>query len=220
MRLYGSLALLCLVIGLLAGGMAWHDHQRQDVGSATPARIRVQDLGLEGPPDNRHVTVTEFGFGESYVIRKHGSRWDRVWIPLLPPEGRSGIKVVAEIEQVTSEEELNQVVRRRALTGIITTGHLHPDEQRKFQESYPGVDFSKVMYLEVGRPLPSEARLWLRVSAALGSIFMACLGALLCATAWRRHNDRPPSAQESVRLLVFLVLVLLNGGALGLSFLV
>src|SRR5262249_20508329 len=157
------------IFSLLLAVIAWQDSYMLSAGSPTPTRMAVSELGAQGPGDNIHVTVTEFGFGRQYAILKEKGRWTRVYIPLLPPDGSKGIRVVVTTQRVLDQAQLARFVQQTTLTGIIgndvplvrSPGVMH------LENSYPGVDFSQVLILEVDWTFPSPARLWTRVGAII-----------------------------------------------------
>jgi hypothetical protein len=101
--------------------VTWFERSLYESGTPTPAPTSVADLAAWAPGDNVHVLATEFGFAENYVFTKNQNQasWQSVWIPLLPPEGRKGIRVVAHTGRVKNEADLAQFVQRTTLRGVM-----------------------------------------------------------------------------------------------------
>jgi hypothetical protein len=203
------LAVGCLAISVAAGLVAWQVRALLDAGTPTPVPVPVADLAGWKSGDNLHVTVTEFGFGESYVVEKEKGYWKRLWIPLLPPEGRSGIKVVATTARIRDQEQLDRFIQRKALTGIIANDvpFLASEQPKKLRESYPGVDFSRVLILEVDRKFTTAEHFQAVVGSLVGLLLTAALGFL----AYLYYRRRAEPGLFVMGLLVSLALVATTG---------
>jgi hypothetical protein len=219
--LYVQLSVLlsgvCLLVACVGAVLAWQQQSLFDAGSPTPTPIRAVDLGAWAAGDNVHVTVTEFGFGESYVTRRkqNAKHWEGVWVPLLPPEGRRGIRVVAYSSRVTDEEKLAEFVKQNNLTGILSADRSGMPV-KMLEENYPDVDFSRTMVLAVDRKFPRPAQIQ-ALLAATGVMAVATVaGLLLWVVRWRRRAAaRLAEAPlfEKAWLALFVALMLLGGGA-------
>jgi hypothetical protein len=163
-RLLDFLPLICLgtlIAGGIVGLLGWQQRTLLQQGSATPQQIRLADLTARGPGDNIHVTVTDFVFGEQYVVEKKGSRWNRVWIPMFPAEQQGGgdIKVLMKTFHIADEGQLAGFYGKQTLTGVITNSihSLGSGETEELKKAYPGADLSSVWIVEEGREFPTEA---------------------------------------------------------------
>ena len=150
-------------------------------GAKAKARdITCAELGEKGPGDNAHVRMGEFLLCEfSFVYEsKEGQsdRYERVWVPAVPLEGEyhrqlrqhveekgaaaaadlpmpRDLRVVVKSGRVHNDAELEALAMGDTLEGMVVNriSGLGGEERKILQDSYPGVDFSKVYILEHGR---------------------------------------------------------------------
>jgi hypothetical protein len=209
-----------LLVAAVCGLIAWQQHSLFESGSPTPTPIRAEDLKSWAEGDNVHVTVTEFGFGEKYITtqRQNEQNYQGLWVPLLPPEGRRGIRVVAYSSRIKTKEQLAEFVRRNSLTGILSTRHGDMPMQQ-LEEGYPGVDFSRVMVLSVDQNFPRPIKIQSLAAAAGILLVAAAAGLLAWRVRWRKMKAvRLAAAPLGDKAWLALIgLLLLLGGFFGVA---
>lgn len=128
-------------------------------GTSEPEVVTLTDLGKKDGTNNVHLTITDFEFGENYLIESDDTgRWKRVWFPLvLPGEKWTERPVVAYATHLNQETELNPLLARRSLTGVVTnvSQRLGSDQQEQFKKMYPDANLSGAIAFHIDRRLPS-----------------------------------------------------------------
>jgi hypothetical protein len=184
--------ILGVVSGLVLGGIAWQNYTLLQQGKPTPQQLRVGELAANGPGDNIHVTLTDFDFGDGYVVERKNGRWNRVWIPAFPDDQAgqvNEIKVLVTTSRVKDEAELERFYQQETVTGIITNSiHWQGSEIRELQRSYPDLDVSSLWVVDAGRAFPSEQEFYVTAACSGGLLLLGlvCGGILAVVLALRR----------------------------------
>jgi hypothetical protein len=152
----GKILFICGLGALLIGGF---DVTLLLRGTRTPEVTTVEALGAADGTNNVHLRVTDFRFGESILIEKDDNgKWNRVWLPVLTPEGQwTPRPIVAHTRHVSSQEELSQLLKQNEVTGVVSNGmqSLGRNQQQQFAVHYPNANLSGAIALEIGRRFPS-----------------------------------------------------------------
>ncbi|QDV86839.1 hypothetical protein [Planctomycetes bacterium TBK1r] len=127
-------------------------------GSVIPERAMLTSIGKVNGTSNVHLTVTDFEFGKHIVTLKDDGTWQRVWIPLLLPDGSwPDRKVVLHSQHIKNPAQLNAVLKRKTVTGVATNffQSLGKNQQEQFAPLYPNVNLSGAIALELDGAMPS-----------------------------------------------------------------
>lgn len=172
MRFFGSRlveSLLIVGISLIVIGYCEYDQTKRVKSS--PTSIFCSELEKNGPPaDNKFVELTEFEVTSShpstdlhYVGLGQNSAPDSsAWIPVFGKGQRAkneSIRVILEFSGVQSEEELEQLVGKPKVIGIVGYGAILPRHVRKqLEKEFPGLDCVDCSVIQVEKRVPSVAR--------------------------------------------------------------
>jgi hypothetical protein len=127
-------------------------------GSVAPERASISNIGKINGTSNVHLTITDFKFGKHIVTLKDDGTWQRVWIPLLLPDGSwPDRKVVLHSKHIKDPAQLNAVLQRETVTGVATNffQSLGTNQQEQFAPIYPNVNLSGAIALELDGTMPS-----------------------------------------------------------------
>ena len=127
-------------------------------GTVAPEQATIADIGKVDGTSNVHLTVTDFKFGDHIVTLQDDGAWQRVWIPLLKPDGSwPDRKVVLHSKEIKDPVQLNRVLKRKTVTGVATNffQSLGTNQQKQFAPLYPNVNLSGAIALELGGTMPS-----------------------------------------------------------------
>ena len=197
-----------LIAGITLLVLGWQEWQLSKVVRPQAQTIPYARLVRDGYGDNAHVRLTEcFLAPGDYVYEASGSRWTKVFAPLVSsegeyatrlrelPEGASPPKatsfgVILLSEHVHGEDEIDPLYGLKEFTGIVINEieSLGGREKRLLEESYPGVDLDRCWILDHARRLPSGTlgAVLLVVGVVLGGL--AGLHYLL----WRAPKPQDP----------------------------
>src|SRR5262245_27762061 len=133
------LVILAVLFGFYSLGMqaqAEKEVEKPTRVQTTPEKIKVADLSAKGPGENRWFTLTDFEFvkGDVYVVRTSRSRQLKsAYFPLRPkgqkvalPEGQVRVVVFTSL---SSNAEVDQLMKRKTITGVLTNGADRPYEK-------------------------------------------------------------------------------------------
>ena len=127
-------------------------------GSIDPERVTIADVGNVNGTSNVHLSVTNFRFGKHIVTLKEDQTWQRIWIPLLLPDGSwPDRKVVVHSKHVDNPAQLGAILQRNAVTGVASNffQSLGSNQQEQFASIYPNVDLRGAIALELDVTMPS-----------------------------------------------------------------
>jgi hypothetical protein len=180
----GSGGIILLLLGfcfLMLGRGQW---VLASHASPEPQTLFLQDLIAKGPGDNRHVRVTQFTFGDGYVVEGLHGGWDEVWIPVYPASGTEvgdpghpradPFAVLIHTRKPRSKDELARYCdTTTVIQGVMLSDHGAPagwsEIGGKLLAMYPGTDLEncRVIY-EGDRPWsPSSVNAILVIGVAL-----------------------------------------------------
>lgn len=152
---------IALGLGVVFLYVGQRSAKMRELGSDTPKEITCAELAAKGPGDNIHVTVKDLQFGQCYVARQKNGVWQDLWIPIFPivPPSQE-VRIVVKSFKVKNEGDLEGLVRRQTLTGVITNDVFSPGskELTRLSQDYPQLNPDKVLILEVDRTFPDEAQ--------------------------------------------------------------
>ena len=127
-------------------------------GTVDPERATITEIGAADGTTNVHLTVTDFEFGKHIVTLKDDGTWERVWIPLLLPDGSWPVrKVVLHSGEIKDPAQLNAALKLRTVTGVATNFYqsLGRNQQEEFEPIYPNVELRGAIALELDGKMPS-----------------------------------------------------------------
>jgi len=128
-------------------------------GTAKPEEITLAALGEPDGTDNVHLTITDFEYGEGVVFEEQkNGEWNQIWIPLvLPGEKWTARPIVANTSSVKGEADLEQLVERLTLTGVVTniSKGLGKEKKEQFTMLYPEVNLDEALVFQIDRRFPS-----------------------------------------------------------------
>jgi hypothetical protein len=140
----------------------------------TPHELTCHQLGLSGPGDNLHVTLTRFTpcwCGYTTLSDENG-HWQSAQVPLAPvgPDGRPAGPpgVVVYVGGVHNEAELRQALAGDRLTGVVTSRGRFGESTSLLRQLNPGMDPERCFSLSLST-LPLGPALWYGL-AALGLV--------------------------------------------------
>jgi len=161
-------------------------------GSATPQRVRHDDLALRGAGDNIHVTITDFKFAPGYVVEEDNGSWQRVWIPMEPASvGRLKVhqRVVVRSSDIDSKRELEEFYRRKEVTGLILEDAGAGGERNDLlRQRNPGLDPNHALIVAEGRGFPSRSGVYIQLAIGVSFIVFA----VFCAYRFWSDARRSP----------------------------
>jgi hypothetical protein len=176
----GCLIGLALLFAAIFAYWALQERERHFVGTVPPHEVKLRSLILDGPGDNRHVTLTDFDPG-GYSFESKSGRWTHVWIALfpsdVPPTQRREIKVVLESREVEDEAALVRLLQGGRVSGICSPAPISSWGATlgpNLRNANQGCSLSSAWSIEELRELPSAARVW-RIFASSAGCYAAVL---------------------------------------------
>lgn len=149
--------MLSLMFGPILGFQARFADRIVKLRSVPPRQVDLQTLIEKGPQDNPHVQVTDFQFGEGYVVEMTNNRWTSLWIPLFPKKkpgkptsvGRE-IKAVLKSSAIHDADALRPFLRQGQVVGICSDATSLPggSTRTKLLEFNPGSQLSFAWVIE------------------------------------------------------------------------
>ena len=155
MNFLGRLLFLVGLAAVLIGGF---DVSLLLRGTRSPEVVTITELGADDGTRNVHLAVTDFQFGDGFVLEEEEGEWKRVWVPILTPEGKwTDRPVVLHTTRVANEGDLDRLYQRETVTGIVTNFRqgLGSNQRKEFAKSYPSADLRGAIALELDGRFPS-----------------------------------------------------------------
>ncbi|HZY89123.1 MAG TPA: hypothetical protein VFE78_30150 [Gemmataceae bacterium] len=120
---------------------------------ATPQRLPALELAEQGVPDNLHVEVTDFTFGEP-VVEQNERGWAGAWLPVVPaPRPKKAPKyAIFYYANVRDRAALDEFLERQPAEALVTTG-LPPTSSWRvgvgpaLRKAYPKLNFAQALVL-------------------------------------------------------------------------
>lgn len=174
------------ILGFVVGGVVTSENTTlAKNASAEPEVVRLADLGSRPIDANRHLKLTQFGFGHDYLYRGAADKWDRTWIPLIDPASTTSqpkVQAVVVCRRVKNIVDYAVLKHENSFQGMNVTGvNLIPSElQQQLAGFYPGHDFSKIPVFEEGAAPPTENGLVISQSIMMVSLAIG----LISLVAW------------------------------------
>ncbi|PWT99845.1 MAG: hypothetical protein C5B53_04840 [Candidatus Melainabacteria bacterium] len=164
-------------------------------GSLGPARMTLSELIEKGPGTNKHIELTNFNFGKSFVYDTKLVQFRDVYLPIFPnnqPQDAKNLKVLVWIRNDrTSNEPL--IETREQVEQFIASFDNHPktvkgvlrkpfsDVGKLTLELYPGIDTNSLLLLWA-RNFPSQD--------SVNNLWMACAACVVVGIAAGVYSTR------------------------------
>jgi len=185
-----------LMVFILAAG------EQSILSSGLPAedKMSLQEFTAQGSIRNKHVKLSDFYFGKSFVYTTELIQFNEVYVPMFAkgqPEDGKNLHLLLLIRNdrnsneplIQTREELGRFAAEfnhdpRAVTGVLRTPI---DRVRSLTaEAYPGTN-SQALQVLWARDFPTQ-----NSANVLWSLCVFCLiGATVCAVAYRRKRESP-----------------------------
>ncbi|QDV19747.1 hypothetical protein Pan153_44150 [Gimesia panareensis] len=188
-RILFLLGIAATIFGVMESMLAFN-------GTSEPEEVTLTALGQPDGTDNVHLTITDFEYGEGVVFEeKKNGDWNQIWIPLvLPGETWTERPIVANTSAVKNEVDLEQLVQRRSLTGVVTniSKGLGGEKKKQFNMMYPDVNLDEALVFQVDRRFPS----------LLFTIPLTLVGVVLLLVAagitfgFFKHKEKPAAEHQ------------------------
>ncbi len=180
-------ALICISDGL------W-EKKNLARGSATPQRVRYDDLVVRGPGDNIHVTITDFTFAPGYVVDEDDGSWQKVWIPMQPATVQ-GLnvhrRVVVRSSNIKTKAQLEDFYDRTEVTGLIfeDTSAYQGERNDLLRQRNRGLDPDDVLLVDEGREFPTRSGVNIELAIGWTSLAFAAFSAMQFLLHARRTEE-------------------------------
>lgn len=181
------------VIGLACSLFGFKEARLAFNGTKEPEQVTLAALGATDGTSNVHLTVSDFQFGEGVVFEEKNGRWTQIWIPLVEPgEKWTPRPIVVNSNDVKSEHDLNSLVLKTELTGVITGG-LGSKQSKQFAAMYPQTDLKNALVLDLDKSFPSTL-------TAVGLLVIGVIALLVAAGLFFGFFERKdPQLQKSMQ---------------------
>lgn len=206
-------AFLCALMTPVNAWNVWMTYQKNAHTTERPVSTTVAALSERGVDGNRHVSITDGRLGphsgiHSYSYYNRTSRQtttvQRAYHPLFPSSAQQPGAVVVVV--MTSMEESDQLPSQSGgpvVQGMVNNAKglfsnrdgldpLPADAKQQLQRSYPDVDFSRCMVVNLGET-PAKEQTLMIVFAVVAPLLL--IGAVVCFVLGRRAW-RAGSAKE------------------------
>lgn len=188
------------IFGLVLAAMAWQDYSHYAVLQSPSVRMRLSDLLNRESIETRHVTLTDFTFGDGYAYETGAAAWVSVSVPVFPkfdvgePIAKPDkILAIVEAWDIQNEDQFREVLRQEELTGVLSSQPYWPGATRGplLTEANPGMTIDNVWALHIFREPPQIATIRLTAGGAIACLLLGtvCFGI-------RRRDVRTQSAAE------------------------
>ncbi len=179
---------------VLAGVFAYWGYQETVLmagASSKPEEISLLNLIKRGVAGNRNVLLKDFSFSDNYVYtqKKNGSRYEKVWLPIVLPNTEATAKEIQVLilsERLNGEADVTNFVKQHESAPVqgLLVNEVHDLDslaRGTLVKSYPQTNFDKCLIVHEGR---EPAAMFKLVSLFAASIvfFLAALGAMFL---WR-----------------------------------
>lgn len=187
------------IFGLVLAALAWQDNSKYAILQTPPVRMSLSEVLKRPTVEDRHVTLTDFVFGEGFAYETGAAAWVSVSIPVFPvgnlEEGT--IHAIVESWDIRNEGQLRDVLDQLELTGILSDEPFWPGATRGplLTEANPGKTLDKVWALHILRESPTITMIRITAVAA-GACLM--LGTL-CLLIRRRDTSAQQASEDADR---------------------
>lgn len=189
------------LFGAVLGAMFWQDYSHYAILQSPPVRLSLAELLDCKSIAERHVTLTDFTFGDGYAYETGAAAWVSVSVPVFPQQGddQKTIRAIVESWDIRDFNQLQQVLQRSEVTGVISQKPYWPGATRGplLEESNPGRNLDKVWGLHIFRIPPNIESIRLTAVGSICCLFAGCV----CFAARRRdhkHNRQSKHTDETV----------------------
>lgn len=148
------------IFSVVLAAMAWQDYSHYTILQSPTARMRLSDLVKRESIEARHVTLTDFTFGDGYAYETGAAVWVSVSVPVFPKPDLDApiakpdrILAIVEAWDIQNEDQFQKVLRQEELTGVLSRQPYWPGATRGplLTEANPGMTIDKVWGLHIFR---------------------------------------------------------------------
>ena len=175
------------IFGLVLAAMAWQDYSHYAVLQSPSVSMRLSDLLNRESIETRHVTLTDFTFGDGYAYETGAAAWVSVSVPVFlkrdvaePIEEPDRILAIVEAWEIQNEDQLREVLRQEELTGVLSSKPYWLGATRGplLTEANPGMTIDNVWALHIFREHPQIATIRLTAGGAIACLLLGtvCFG--------------------------------------------
>src|SRR5262245_14619285 len=159
----GRTGLFLLIAGGVLGFLGYQETTLAAGMTPEPEEMTLAQLIERGIEGNPYIRVRDFSLGDNFVLEEKSGRWNMVYVPAAPrspqvPPGimvplKSPIQVIVMSGKVRNDEELQNLAKEPALTGMVINRIKSLNKQQKelLVQSYPGTDFDSCLIFNHGR---------------------------------------------------------------------
>lgn len=178
--------------------MAWQDYSHYAILQSPSVRMRLSDLLKRESIETRHVTLTDFTFGDGYAYETGAAAWVSVSVPVFPkpdvgePIAKpDAILAIVDAWDIQDEDQLQKVLRQEELTGVLSSQPYWPGATRGplLTEANRGMTIDKVWALHIFRNPPQIVTIRLTAGAAIVCMLLGTVCIVI-----RRRDVRTQSA--------------------------
>ncbi len=183
------------IFGLVLAAMAWQDYSYYAILQNPPVRMRLAEVLEREVVEDRHVTLTDFVFGDGFAFETGAAAWVSVSIPVFPDANseEETIRAIVESWDIRDEEQLREVLVKQELTGILSREPFWPGATRGplLQEANAGKLLDEVWALHVFREPPVITMIQLTAIAAGACLMLGtiCLFIQRCDTSLQQTSE-------------------------------
>jgi hypothetical protein len=173
---------------------------------SSPVSVDYDTLVRQGPPENRHVRVTQCWSDWGYACRstENSQAWHYVFVPFYSQqvrradEGRS-VRLIVRFSTIGSFEEFQEFKGKREFTGCIWDNEqIDPDLRQILHKYYPKIDFDLCRVIRVGDPLPSKQRARAFLLYGMAGFVVSVILASYCLSSMFGKSPNPEKARAKL----------------------
>lgn len=178
---------LGFLFAAVLAGMAWQDYSNASILLTPPVRTTLKDALSQNAVSRRHVTITDFVFGDGYAYETGAAAWTSVSVPLFPTDSKNPEEIEAIVcsWDIRNEQQLDELFKQTELTGILSNGPggIGITRSSLLREANPGMQVNQVWILHYFQNPPRMEQI--RLTAG-GSILCFVAGGICL---WLRRRD-------------------------------
>lgn len=191
------------LFAFVLAAMAWQDYSHYTILQTPSTRMRLSDLLKRESVETRHVTLSDFSFGDGYACETGSAAWVSVSVPVFPKSNEAepvakphSILAIVESWDIPNEDQLQRLLRQGELTGVLSSQPYWPGATRGslLTEANPGMTIDNVWALHIFGNPPQIATILLTTGVAIACMLLGtvCFGI-------RRRDIRTQSAAEFLK---------------------
>ncbi len=199
-ELWLSFILFGGMLGIILLGIAFQESELREIVSVPPVELTLDTILTAGPSGHQHITVTEFEFGEGYVVEEENFRWSKTWVPAFPrgkAAPRDPIQCVVQPLGVDHHEDILAIEQQQSITGILRVdSSLGSDVATELKKVNPGRELAVRYLLEEVRRIPNETTIRWLYASAIGVGVLGLVGVV--ALVYQRWIALPDTADHAI----------------------